>query len=252
MQYSLEYRFYPENTLLDEFAASTGGIFIENPEEVFKYTPEFVKARFNLWIPLLIIAALMFLYDIAVRRFHLSFAFVDKMAAARAKKKVLKEEKKRKEAAEVIKADTVQEKEEEKSGIVAAATKKAPDKAQKAPKGKIRQYVNENPQSAYTAKETPSKPASASAVSKPAAAENAASKEMPSFSSLKPSAQTNTQQNNTQSRVFERKDTAPIYFKDANNAQKKSPDANKTANKSNESVTSAALKTRVWVRDDDK
>ena len=252
MQYSLEYRFYPENTLLDEFAASTGGIFIENPEEVFKYTPEFVKARFNLWIPLLIIAALMFLYDIAVRRFHLSFAFVDKMAAARAKKKVLKEEKKRKEAAEVIKADTVQEKEEEKSGIVAAATKKAPDKAQKAPKGKIRQYVNENPQSAYTAKETPSKPASASAASKPAAAENAASKEMPSFSSLKPSAQTYTQKTNTQSRVFERKDTAPIYFKDANNAQKKSPDANKTANKSNESVTSAALKTRVWVRDDDK
>ncbi|MBR6382370.1 MAG: VWA domain-containing protein, partial [Lachnospiraceae bacterium] len=154
MQYSLEYRFYPENTLLDEFAASTGGIFIENPDEVFKYSPEFVKARFNLWIPLLIIAALLFLYDIAVRRFHLSFAFVDKMAANRAKNKLKKEEKKRKEAAEVIKADTIKEKEEEKSGIVAAATKKAPDKAQSAPKGKIRQYVNENPQSAYTARET--------------------------------------------------------------------------------------------------
>ena len=251
MQYSLEYRFYPENTLLDEFAASTGGIFIENPDEVFKYSPEFVKARFNLWIPLLIIAALLFLYDIAVRRFHLSFAFVDKMAANRAKNKLKKEEKKRKEAAEVIKADTIKEKEEEKSGIVAAATKKAPDKAQSAPKGKIRQYVNENPQSAYTAPEMPTKPVSSPTAAKPAkpsAEQTGQAKEMPSFASLKkPGAAAETTQTNTQSRVFERKDAAPVYFKDANTAP-----TNKTANKSNDSVTSAALKTRVWIRDDDK
>ncbi|MBR5917788.1 MAG: hypothetical protein IKZ76_06880, partial [Lachnospiraceae bacterium] len=254
MQYSLEYRFYPENTLLDEFAASTGGIFIENPDEVFKYSPEFVKARFNLWIPLLIIAALLFLYDIAVRRFHLSFAFVDKMAANRAKNKLKKEEKKRKEAAEVIKADTVKETEEEKSGIVAAATKKAPEKAQPAPKGKIRQYVNENPQSAYTAPETPSKPTSAPAApkpSKPAATDTGTSKEIPSFSSLKkPGAASEAGKTETQSRVFERKEAAPIYFKESDTA-KKSSDAGKNVNKSNDSVTSAALKTRVWIRDDD-
>ena len=254
MQYSLEYRFYPENTLLDEFAASTGGIFIENPDEVFKYSPEFVKARFNLWIPLLIIAALLFLYDIAVRRFHLSFAFVDKMAANRAKNKLKKEEKKRKEAAEVIKADTVKETEEEKSGIVAAATKKAPEKAQPAPKGKIRQYVNENPQSAYTAPETPSKPTSAPAApkpSKPAATDTGTSKEIPSFSSLKkPGAASEARKTETQSRVFERKEAAPIYFKESDTA-KKSSDAGKNVNKSNDSVTSAALKTRVWIRDDD-
>ena len=250
MQYSLEYRFYPENTLLDEFAASTGGIFIENPEEVFKYSPEFVKARFNLWIPLLIIAALLFLYDIAVRRFHLSFAFVDKIAANRAKNKLKKEEKKRKEAAEVIKADTSQEKEEETSGIVAAATKKAPEKPQNAPKGKIRQYVNENPQSAYTAPQTPSKPASATQAAKPA--QTSAAKEMPSFASLKkPGAASDSQQTNTQSRVFERKDAASVYFKGTDTAAKKPADTNKTANKSNDSVTSAALKTRVWIRDDD-
>ncbi|MBR4413505.1 MAG: VWA domain-containing protein [Lachnospiraceae bacterium] len=254
MQYSLEYRFYPENTLLDEFAASTGGIFIENPDEVFKYSPEFVKARFNLWIPLLIIAALLFLYDIAVRRFHLSFAFVDKMAANRSKNKLKKEEKKRKEAAEVIKADTVKETEEEKSGIVAAATKKAPEKAQPAPKGKIRQYVNENPQSAYTAPETPSKPTSAPAApkpSKPAATDTGTSKEIPSFSSLKkPGAASEARKTETQSRVFERKEAAPIYFKESDTA-KKSSDAGKNVNKSNDSVTSAALKTRVWIRDDD-
>ena len=257
MQYSLEYRFYPENTLLDEFAASTGGIFIENPEEVFKYSPEYVKARFNLWIPLLIIAALLFLYDIAVRRFHLSFAFVDKMAANRAKNKIKKEEKKRKEAAEVIKAETTEEKEEEKSGIVAAATAKPSEKPQSAPKGKIRQYVNDNPQSAYKAPNNApatsgAKPAG-TAASKPQTAQTAAgtSKETPSFSSLKkPGAAGGTTQTNTQSRVFERKDAAPIYFKESDTATKKT-DANKNVNKSNDSVTSAALKTRVWIRDDD-
>lgn len=255
MQYSLEYRFYPENTLLDEFAASTGAIFVENPDEVFKFSPEFVKARFNLWLPLLIIAALLFLYDIAVRRFHLSFAFVDKMAANRAKNKLKKEEKKRKEAAEVIKADSVKETEEEKSGIVAAATKKAPEKAQSAPKGKIRQYVNENPQSAYTSPETPSKATAAPAAAKPAkpsTADTGTSKEMPSFSSLKkPGAVAGTTQTNTQSRVFERKEAAPIYFKESDTAAKKPADTNKNVNKSNDSVTSAALKTRVWIRDDD-
>jgi hypothetical protein len=70
---------------------------------------------------------------------------------------------------------------------------------------------------------------------------------MPSFASLKkPGAAAETTQTNTQSRVFERKDAAPVYFKDANTAP-----TNKTANKSNDSVTSAALKTRVWIRDDD-
>ena len=254
MQYSLEYRFYPENTLLDEFAASTGGIFIENPDEVFKYSPEFVKARFNLWIPLLIISALLFLYDIAVRRFHLSFAFVDKIAANRAKNKLKKEEKKRKEAAEVIKAETTEEKKEEKSGIVTAATTKATEKPQSAPKGKIRQYVNENPQSAYTTPQTASKPAAAATPAqstKTAAADTGTSKEMPSFASLKkPGASGTAPQTNTQSRVFERKDPAPIYFKEPDTAAKK-PDTGKNANKSGDSVTSAALKTRVWVRDDD-
>ena len=180
------------------------------------------------------------------------------MAANRAKNKLKKEEKKRKEAAEVIKAeDTEAKKEEEKSGIVAAATAKPASKPQSAPKGKIRQYVNENPQSAYKAPAgapaaTSAKPAG-SAVAKPQTAQAATgtAKETPSFSSLKkPGATGNAQQTATQSRVFERKDAAPIYFKD-NNAATKKPDAGKTANKSNDSVTSAALKTRVWIRDDD-
>ena len=123
-------------------------------------------------------------------------------------------------------------------------------------KEKIRQYVNENPQSAYKAPAgapaaTPAKPAgSAAAKQQTAQTATGTAKETPSFSSLKKPGTTGTQQTNTQSRVFERKDAAPIYFKD-NNAATKKPDAGKSANKSNDSVTSAALKTRVWIRDDD-
>ena len=179
------------------------------------------------------------------------------MAANRAKNKIKKEEKKRKEAAEVIKAETTEEKEEEKSGIVAAATAKPSEKPQSAPKGKIRQYVNDNPQSAYKAPNNApatsgAKPAG-TAASKPQTVQTATgtSKETPSFSSLKkPGAAGGTTQTNTQSRVFERKDAAPIYFKESDTATKKT-DANKNVNKSNDSVTSAALKTRVWIRDDD-
>ena len=86
---------------------------------------------------------------------------------------------------------------------------------------------------------------------KPVAKDAGTSKEVTSFSSLKkPGAAGTATQTNTQSRVFERKDAAPIYFKDSDTAAKK-PDTNKNANKSNDSVTSAALKTRVWIRDDD-
>lgn len=99
-QYSLEYRFYPNNSLLDEFANSVGAIFIEKAEEVFETKPEFVKGRFNLATPLLIIASLLFLLDIAARRFNidlwgmLPFARMKaKSAAARAKQEEKKKEK---------------------------------------------------------------------------------------------------------------------------------------------------------------
>lgn len=69
-QYSLEYRFYPNNTLLDEYTASVGGRIISDASEVFASTPEYVKSRWNLSTILLVLAAVWLLWDIAVRRFH--------------------------------------------------------------------------------------------------------------------------------------------------------------------------------------
>ena len=71
MQYSLEYRFYPNNTLLDDYAAVVGATFLENASEVFLNPPEFVKNRYSLTTTLLLIAAILFLCDIAIRRFHI-------------------------------------------------------------------------------------------------------------------------------------------------------------------------------------
>ena len=70
MQYSLEYRFYPNNTLLDDYGAVIGASFLENATDVFLNPPEFVKNRYNLTTTLLLIAAILFLCDIAIRRFH--------------------------------------------------------------------------------------------------------------------------------------------------------------------------------------
>ena len=242
MQYSLEYRFYPENTLLEEFAASSGGIFIDKPDEVFKHNPEFVKARFNLWIPLLILSALIFLYDIAVRRFHMSFAFVDKMAANRAKKKQLIEERKRKEEAEVIKGDTAKApvKEEAKSDIVAAATTKKKKAQDNAGKGKVRQYVNNNP--AATPAANPAKPAKAEA---PASE----SKPMTSFASLKKPTESQAQAPQ-KTVVFERKDIPPVPEKSPYIQPGKEDKAAINAAKAKGGVTGAGVKTREWIRDE--
>ena len=228
MQYSLEYRFYPENTLLEEFIASIGGVFIEKPDEVFKYTPEFVKARFNLWLPLLIIASLIFLYDIAVRRFHFSFAFVDKIAESNAKKKAENEEKKRKEEAESIKQETSVK--ETKSETV---------------KGR---------ESAVTNKKT----AKASGVGK--AQGNAV---QPAAGVTRQMSGLKNARNNDKdvkfadnARVFERDSSQivrpanPSVNKPAQPANPSAKQQNNNAQPTNKSITAAGLKTKVWVRDD--
>lgn len=73
-QYSLEYRFYPDNTLMEEYVASVGGRIITEASEVFDSTPEHVRSRWNLSTILLVLAAVWFLWDIAVRRFHLDLS----------------------------------------------------------------------------------------------------------------------------------------------------------------------------------
>jgi len=98
MQYSMEYRFYPNNTLLEEYVASVGGRMLTEAVEVFSTEPEYVKTRWNLSTFLLVFAACLFLLDIAIRRFHLDWAQIftpsEKALAKQAARKAAKEEKK--------------------------------------------------------------------------------------------------------------------------------------------------------------
>lgn len=91
MQYSMEYRFYPDNTLLEEYVASVGGNFIEEAAEVFATQPEHVKSRWNLTTPLLVLAAFFFLADIALRRFHIDWTKVFVFAGSPKKKEKVAE-----------------------------------------------------------------------------------------------------------------------------------------------------------------
>lgn len=221
MQYSMEYRFYPDNTLLEEFVSSVGGVFIDKPSEVFEHKPDFVKARFNLWIPLLILSLFAFLVDIAVRRFHLSLDFINKQAEKREKKKALREEKKRKEEAEIIKAET--------------AKPVVPKEPVKAPKSDLAKAADMKKQTASTKAKGPVK-----------VYENKNAVTKPVTSSLKPEKSLKPE-----NRQFERTASTPSA-----NAGNVSPSqAMKNLNSSKNSsgtgkVTDSAAKTRVWVRDD--
>ena len=101
-QYSLEYRFYPDNTLMEEYVASVGGRIITDPSEVFASKPEHVKSRWNLSTILLVMAAVWFLCDIAVRRFHLDVSKLVPVEAIKNKREAgrAKAEEKRRQKAE--------------------------------------------------------------------------------------------------------------------------------------------------------
>ncbi len=101
-QYSLEYRFYPNNTLMEEYVASVGGTIITEASEVFATQPEHVKSRWNLSTILLVMAAVWFIWDIAVRRFHIDLYKLLPIAAIKrktAEQKAKTEEKRTKKLA---------------------------------------------------------------------------------------------------------------------------------------------------------
>ncbi|MBR3039832.1 MAG: VWA domain-containing protein [Lachnospiraceae bacterium] len=136
MQYSLEYRFYPNNTLLNDFSAVTGATFLESAADVFPNPPEFVKNRYSLTITLLLIAGILFLCDIAIRRFHVDVWHILGLDRVRAKinARAEKREYYRKNKESIKRAQTARE---VASGIETASMSGAgsvPEDAEKAGK----------------------------------------------------------------------------------------------------------------------
>ena len=97
LQYSDEYKFNTNAEKLDVIVKETKGSFINKPEEVFEGKLERDYKKINLTTPLLLIAILLLMLDIAYRRLNFNLvSFLNK------KKLKIKKEKKVKEK-EVIK-----------------------------------------------------------------------------------------------------------------------------------------------------
>lgn len=68
MQYSAEYRYTSESSVVDRFLAETGGKYISNLQEIYQNTPPGTESRTNLTMPFLIVAVLLWMLDILNRR----------------------------------------------------------------------------------------------------------------------------------------------------------------------------------------
>jgi hypothetical protein len=71
IQYSPEYRLDQKNDNIERLAKETGAIYIENPEDVYKGNMEDILGVVDITPFLLIMAILIFLMDIALRRLNL-------------------------------------------------------------------------------------------------------------------------------------------------------------------------------------
>lgn len=121
-QYSLEYRFYPDNTLMEEYVASVGGTIITEASEVFASNPEHVKSRWNLSTILLVMAAVWFVWDIAVRRFHLDLS---KVVPVETMKRKSAEQKSKAQEKRLLKAEKKAQKNAERESRKASAVNAA-------------------------------------------------------------------------------------------------------------------------------
>ncbi len=70
-QYSKEYQFNDNENMINAFTSQVGGQLITLKDSVFTDIQAKTKSRFSLTTPLLIMAALLFMLDVAARRFSL-------------------------------------------------------------------------------------------------------------------------------------------------------------------------------------
>ncbi|MHB1392869.1 MAG: VWA domain-containing protein [Clostridia bacterium] len=86
VQYSPEYRIQPPSGYLDRLIKEAGGTFINVPEDVYKGKIKDIYGAIDLTPTLLILALILFMLDIALRRLNLPLAVLEeKLAALRAK-----------------------------------------------------------------------------------------------------------------------------------------------------------------------
>ncbi len=86
VQYSPEYSIQPPSGYLDRLIKEAGGTLINAPEDVYKGKIKDIFGAIDLTPTLLILALILFMLDIALRRLNLPLAMLeDKLSAIRAK-----------------------------------------------------------------------------------------------------------------------------------------------------------------------
>lgn len=80
-QYSVEYQFTDTKTDLATFTKQAGGMELTLEDHIWEQEQQTVKAKISLTVPLLILAMLLFLFDIIIRRF--SIDLVDSLRRAK-------------------------------------------------------------------------------------------------------------------------------------------------------------------------
>jgi Ca-activated chloride channel homolog len=91
--YSQEYDFDEENlALLEQVAKAGGGKVLSDPDEAFNNNLPKQYREQRIFYPLLLIALLLFLLDVAARRFQFNFAFIDSIAKSTKEKQVSRKE----------------------------------------------------------------------------------------------------------------------------------------------------------------
>ncbi|MBQ7637087.1 MAG: VWA domain-containing protein [Lachnospiraceae bacterium] len=87
-KYSPEYTFNSDAGLLGEYARLTGGTEITSPAQVFTNNIHLIKAMKDITVPILVAALLLFILDIAYRRFRFRVVPEDFWSQLFARKKV--------------------------------------------------------------------------------------------------------------------------------------------------------------------
>ena len=134
LKYSDEYKFNTNSVKLDSLVSETNGSFINKPEEVFVGKLEKEYKKINLTNLLLILALILFLFDIAYRRLNLDFSKYIKIGIRNKKKKTNEKNFVKKELAvekEVDNARTTEKSSDSLKGEVKKKEKKSKLKKEK-------------------------------------------------------------------------------------------------------------------------
>ena len=134
LKYSDEYKFNTNSVKLDSLVSETDGSFINKPEEVFEGKLEKEYKKINLTNLLLILALILFLFDIAYRRLNLDFSKYIKIGIRNKKKKTNEKNFVKKELAvekEVDNARTTEKSSDSLKGEVKKKEKKSKLKKEK-------------------------------------------------------------------------------------------------------------------------